>query len=59
MEEQYEPMNKLSIFKEFFHFLKNQKKWWLLPLVGLGLMLGIILVVAKSSALAPFIYSLF
>ena len=52
-------MSKLSIFKEFFHFLKNQKKWWLLPLVGLGLMLGIILLVAKSSALAPFIYSLF
>lgn len=52
-------MNKLSIVKEFFHFLRTRKKWWLLPIVGLLLMLGMILVAAKGSALAPFIYSLF
>lgn len=52
-------MSKLSIVKEFLYFLKTRKKWWILPIVALLLMLGMILVAAKSSALAPFIYSLF
>ena len=53
------PMNKLSILKEFWEFLKESKKWWLLPIVVFLLMLGVILVAAKGSALAPFIYTLF
>ena len=52
-------MNKLSILKEFWEFLKESKKWWLLPIVVFLLMLGVILVAAKGSALAPFIYTLF
>ena len=52
-------MNKLSILKEFWDFLKVRKKWWLMPIVLFLLMLGAILVAAKGSALAPFIYSLF
>jgi hypothetical protein len=52
-------MNKLSIVREFWNFLKVRKKWWLIPIVGFLLMLGAILVAAKGSALAPFIYSLF
>jgi uncharacterized protein DUF5989 len=59
VEENEEPMSKLSIIKEFLYFLKTRKKWWILPIVALLLMLGVILVAAKSSALAPFIYSLF
>ncbi len=52
-------MNKLSIVKEFWNFLKLRKKWWLIPIVFFLLVLGAILVAAKGSALAPFIYSLF
>ncbi len=52
-------MNKFSILKEFWDFLKERKKWWLIPIVAVLLMLGLVLVAAKSSALAPFIYSLF
>jgi len=50
---------KLSILGEFWSFLRVRKKWWLAPIVILLLTLGLILVVAESSALAPFIYSLF
>lgn len=52
-------MNKLAIIKEFFNFLRVRKKWWLAPIVIFLLALGVLLVFAKGSALAPFIYSLF
>ncbi len=52
-------MNKLSIVKEFLDFLRERKKWWLAPIVVFLLLLGVVLVFAKGSALAPFIYSLF
>lgn len=52
-------MNKLAIIKEFLSFLRVAKKWWLMPIVIVLLVLGGLLVLAKSSALAPFIYSLF
>jgi hypothetical protein len=52
-------MNKLSILKEFWDFLRVRKKFWIMPIVFFLLLLGLILVVAKGSALAPFIYSLF
>lgn len=50
---------KLSIVGEFWGFLRERKKWWLAPIVILILTLGLILVVAEGSAIAPFIYSLF
>jgi hypothetical protein len=51
--------NKLSIIKEFWDFLCTAKKWWLAPIIISLLVLGALLVFAKGSALAPFIYSLF
>ena len=50
---------KLSILREFWSFLRARKKWWLAPVVVLLLALGLVLVLAEGSALAPFIYSLF
>ena len=50
---------KLSILGEFWSFLRVRKKWWLAPIVILLLTVGLILVLAEGSALAPFIYSLF
>jgi len=52
-------MNKLSIVKEFWNFLKVRKKWWIMPVIGFLLVLGLVLVTAKGSALAPFNYRLF
>lgn len=52
-------MSKLAIIREFWSFLRVRKKWWLAPIVIFLLALGGLLVFANSSALAPFIYSLF
>jgi hypothetical protein len=47
-----------SILKEFWLFLKYNKKWWLLPILITLLILGL-LVLLGGSAIAPFIYPLF
>ncbi len=52
-------MNKLSILKEFWDFLKERKKWWLLPVVVFLVLLGALLFLSQGSALAPFIYTIF
>jgi drug/metabolite transporter superfamily protein YnfA len=53
-------MNRTSLLiREFWLFLKEQKKFWLLPIVIVLLLFGALLVFAQSSALAPFIYSMF
>lgn len=45
--------------KEIFQYLMLNKKFWLIPLVILLLILSLIIVFAGSSALSPFIYTLF
>jgi drug/metabolite transporter superfamily protein YnfA len=40
-------------------FLRERKKFWLLPIVIIMLLFGALMVFAESSALAPFIYTLF
>ncbi|HNV86939.1 MAG TPA: DUF5989 family protein [Candidatus Omnitrophota bacterium] len=52
-------MSKLSILKEFWDFLKVRKKWWLTPIVLTLLLLGALIVFTQSSAVAPFVYTLF
>ena len=48
-----------SLFAEFWEFVKVRKKWWLLPLIIVMLVVGSLLVFAQGSALAPFIYTIF
>ena len=48
-----------STIKEFWDFLKERKKFWLLPIVLVLLILGFVIVISASSALAPFIYTNF
>ena len=50
---------RVSIFAELWDFLKVRKKWWLGPPLAILLLLGMLLVFAESSAVAPFIYTLF
>lgn len=52
-------MGKMSIFKELWDFLKVRKRWWLAPIIIILLLLGLIIIFAESSAVAPFIYTLF
>ena len=52
-------MAKTQVLREFWAFLKEEKKYWLTPIVVVLVLLGVLLVFAQSSALAPFIYSLF
>ncbi len=52
-------MSKLSVVIDFWAFLRQNKKWWLLPIVLLLLAVGVLLVFASTSVLAPFIYSIF
>lgn len=52
-------MSKWSILGELWHFMRVRKKWWLLPLLVIIVLLGLILVVAQGSPLAPFIYTIF
>ena len=52
-------MAKESLLKEFFLFIKQEKKWWLVPLIAVLLLIGALIVFAGSSPLAPFIYPLF
>ncbi|HJY80548.1 MAG TPA: DUF5989 family protein [Candidatus Binatia bacterium] len=44
---------------ELLVFLWERKLWWMLPMVSVLLLLGILLIFAQSSAIAPFIYTLF
>ena len=48
-----------SLAAEFWQFLKVRKKWWLLPIVVVMVVIGALLVFAQGSALAPFIYTIF
>jgi hypothetical protein len=52
-------MGKASILKELWDFMKTRKRWWLLPIVIMLVMLGILIIMTEGSALAPFIYTLF
>ncbi len=52
-------MSKLSIFTELWHFMRIRKKWWLLPIIMIIVLLGLILIFAQTSPLAPFIYTVF
>ena len=45
----------MSLFKELWAFMKVRKKWWLLPIIIVMMTVGLLLVFAQGSALAPFI----
>jgi len=49
----------LDLIKDLWDFMKERKKFWLLPIFMVLLFLGILLVLAQGSAVAPFIYTLF
>ena len=52
-------MKRFGLFYEFWLFLRQNKKLWLVPIVLILLLISGLLIFAQSSALAPFIYSIF
>ncbi len=49
----------LSLVKEFFELLMERKKFWLIPIIFLLVLLSVLLVMTQGSAISPFIYTLF
>lgn len=49
----------MEFLTDFWLYLKERKKFWLLPIIIVLLLLGVLIVFGSGSAFAPFIYSLF
>ena len=49
----------VDFLKEFWEFLKERKKYWLLPLIIVLALFGALIVLSQGSAVAPFIYTIF
>jgi hypothetical protein len=49
----------LSFIRELFAFLRSRKKFWLVPMIVLLILFGALMVLSQSSAIAPFIYTLY
>lgn len=52
-------MAKFNILKELWDFMKVRKKWWLAPILIVLILLGVLIIFTESTAVAPFIYTLF
>ena len=50
---------RVGIMGELVAFLWARKLWWLIPMVLVLLVFGLLMIFAQSSAIAPFIYTLF
>jgi hypothetical protein len=49
----------LDLLKDLWGFMKDRKKFWLPPIIIVMMLLGLLVVFAQGSAVAPFIYTLF
>lgn len=52
-------MARRGIVSELWAFMKARKKWWLLPIIIVLLLVGALMIFAQGSVLAPFIYTIF
>ena len=52
-------MSYVNLAREFWAYLRERKKWWLLPIIVVLVLIGALLVFAETSVLAPFIYTIF
>jgi hypothetical protein len=48
-----------DLLKELWAYMRERKKWWLVPVIVILLLVGTLLVFAQGSVLAPFIYTIF
>jgi hypothetical protein len=57
-EESAQQHRKDGVLREFWDFLRYNKKWWLIPIIIVMLALGLLMYLSATGA-APFIYTLF
>lgn len=50
---------RFGIAGELISYLARNKRWWLLPIIVMLLLMALLIIVGQSSAIAPFIYTLF
>jgi hypothetical protein len=48
-----------SVLRELFRYMRAYRKFWMAPIVVVLLGLGVLMVVAQSTAIGPFIYAIF
>lgn len=58
LERAAEERHGSNLFADFWHFLRQNKKWWLVPLLVILLALSALMLLS-TSGVAPFIYTLF
>jgi len=51
--------NRLGLVGQLLSFFWTNKRWWLVPMLVTLFLFGVLIVLAQSSAIAPFIYTLF
>jgi hypothetical protein len=49
----------MDLLKDLWSYMKTRKRFWLAPIIVVLLLLGVLIVLAQGSAVAPFIYTLF
>ena len=49
----------IEFLKEFWEFLRERKKYWLLPIIITLMLFGFLIVLTEGTAIAPFIYTIF
>jgi competence protein ComGC len=49
----------IEFLKDLWLFIKTRKKWWLVPMIVILLVIGLLIVFVAGSAIAPFVYTLF
>jgi len=49
----------MEFLSDLWNFLRERKKWWLLPIILVLLLFGVLIVFTSGTAVAPFIYTLF
>ena len=59
MSRTADKVSKLSIVNEILQFFWQTEWWWLTPFIVVMLLFGALIILAQSSAVAPFIYTLF
>ena len=52
-------LTNTGVAGEVLRFLWSRKLWWLIPMVSVLLLMGLLLIFATASGIAPFIYTLF
>jgi hypothetical protein len=49
----------MEFIRELWQFLKERKKWWLLPIIIFLVLLGLLITLTSGTAIVPFVYTLF